>query len=87
MTDIPKEVYSMTGYEKRYKREEDGQMIVTGVMVSRPGVDMSDLVIVEELGLADEVTKEMIVDAQSRIHKKVRGDAWKFLKELVEVEA
>ena len=82
MKDIPKEVYSMTGYEKRYKRGEDGRMIVTGVMASRPGVDMSDIMVVEELGLAEDVTKEMIAEAQDRVHAKVREDAWKFLQEL-----
>ncbi len=86
MTDIPKEVYSMTGYEKRRKREDDGTITVTGVVLSRPGVDMSDLVVVEELGLADEVTKEMIADAQNKTRGEAREAAWKFLKELVEVE-
>ncbi len=82
MKDIPKEVYSMTGYEKRYKRGEDGQMIVTGVVLSRPGVDMSDLVVVEELGLHEDVTPGMIGDAQNKTHGEAREAAWKFLKGL-----
>lgn len=86
MKDIPKEVYTMTGYEKRYKRGEDGRMIVTGVVLSRPGVDMSDLVVVEELGLDSEVTREMVVEAQEKTRGEARKAAWKFLKELTEVE-
>jgi len=72
----------MTGYEERRSREEDGRIITKTFMVARPGVDMSDLVLEEELGLSEDVTKERIEEAQERLHKQARENAWELLQKL-----
>jgi len=51
-------------------------------MVARPSVDMSDLVLEEELGLSEDVTREQVIEAQERLRKQTRENAWKFLQEL-----
>ena len=72
----------MTGWEKRYSREEDGRPILKVFVVARPDIDMSDLVLEEELGLFEDFDKEQIEEAQVRLEGQAREAAWKFLKEL-----
>ena len=79
---IPKEIYTMTGVEPKYIRLDSGIMEKRLYMASRPGLDMSDLKVIEELGLHGEVTDDQILEASERLDKQVREAVWEFLKEL-----